>query len=46
MSVKRMLIHKLSMAAYDNVKIEKKADSLMRSLKEVKRSLDKIGRKK
>ena len=25
MSVKRMLIHKLSMAAYDNVKIEKKA---------------------
>lgn len=46
MSVKRMLIHKLSMAAYDNVKLEKKAGSLIRSLKEVEKSLDKIGRKR
>lgn len=45
MSVKRMIEKKVSMAAYDNIKLQKKARNLFTAVKDVEKTLDNFQKK-
>lgn len=46
MSVKKVFQKKMTMAAYDSAKLGRQAEKLFKSVKEIEKTLNEIGKKK